>query len=262
MSGETKMKVTVCEMNDSASAFSRDWDRLVDHVQKERSDLVLLPEMPFYPWLFWRNRFDAGLWAESLEAHKRWLKRCKELAPACVLGSNPRETGQVRLNQGFVWNAENGYQKAHDKFYLPDEEGYWEATWYSRGDGEFNTVQCGQALLGFLICSGIWFFERSRQYGKQGAHIVVCPRATPKSTLDKWLVAGQAAAVVSGAFSLSSNRVALDGNPPELGGRGWIIDPDGRVLGTTTQVQPFITRDIDLENAEKSKNTYPRYIPD
>ena len=75
-------------------------------------------------------------------------------------------------------------------------------------------------------------------------------------------MAGQAAAVVSGAFSLSSNRVALDGNPPELGGRGWIIDPDGRVLGTTTQAQPFITRDIDLENAEKSKNTYPRYIPD
>jgi N-carbamoylputrescine amidase len=249
-------------MNDSKEDFSRDWERLVNHVQNEKSDLVLLPEMPFYPWLFWRNRFDSELWTKSMEAHKKWLERCEELVPACVLGSNPSESGKVRLNQGFVWDEENGYKKAHDKFYLPDEDGYWEATWYSRGDGEFNTVQCSQASVGFLICSGIWFFERSRQYGKLGAHIVVCPRATPKSTLDKWLVAGQAAAVVSGAYSLSSNRVGPEGNPAELGGKGWIIEPDGRVLGVTSQAQPFLTCDIDLTAANKAKDTYPRYIPD
>ena len=256
------MRVTVCEMNDSEEAFSKDWDRLVDHVQTEKSDLVLLPEMPFYPWLFWRNHFDLELWTKSLEAHRNWLERCEELAPAPVLGSNPRETGHVRLNQGFVWEVKNGYKKAHDKFYLPDEKGYWEATWYSRGDGEFKIAQSGHVSVGFLICSGIWFFERSRQYGKQGAHIVVCPRATPKSTSEKWLAAGQAAAVVAGAYCLSSNRVAPKGNPVDLGGKGWIIDPDGRVLGVTSQNQPFLTCDIDLENAEKAKNTYPRYIPD
>ena len=256
------MRVTVCEMSDSEEDFSRDWERLVNHVQNEKSDLVLLPEMPFYPWLFWRNRFDSELWTKSMEAHKKWLERCVELSPACVLGSNPSESGSVRLNQGFVWDEENGYKKAHDKFYLPDEDGYWEATWYSRGDGEFKTVQGGQASVGFLICSGLWFFEHSRLYGKLGAHIVVCPRATPKSTLDKWLVAGQAAAVVAGAYSLSSNRVAPEGNPAELGGKGWIIEPDGRVLGVTSQAQPFLTCDIDLTAANKAKDTYPRYIPD
>ncbi|MFC2166866.1 carbon-nitrogen hydrolase family protein [Acidobacteriota bacterium] len=256
------MRVTVCEMNDAEKDFISDWDLLADHVQKEKSDLVLLPEMPFYPWLFWKNRFDSELWTESLEAHRKWLERCEELAPACVLGSNPGESGEVRLNQGFVWDTENGYKKAHEKFYLPDEIGYWEATWYSRGNGEFKTVHCGQASVGFLICSGIWFFERSRQYGKQGAHIVVCPRATPTSTLDKWLVAGQAAAVVAGAYTLSSNRVAPEGNPAELGGKGWIIDPDGHVLGRTSQSQPFLTCEIDLTTANKAKNTYPRYIPD
>jgi len=35
------MKVTVCEMNDSEEEFPRDWDRLVDHVQKEKSDLKI-----------------------------------------------------------------------------------------------------------------------------------------------------------------------------------------------------------------------------
>ncbi|MCJ7580817.1 MAG: carbon-nitrogen hydrolase family protein [Candidatus Aminicenantes bacterium] len=256
------MRVTVCEMNDSEKDFSRDWDLLTVHVQKEKSDLVLLPEMPFYPWLFWKNRFESELWTRSMEAHRKWLERCKELIPACVLGSIPSKSGEVRLNRGFVWDSENGCQEVHDKFYLPDEDGYWESTWYSRGDGEFKPVQCGQASVGFLICSGIWFFERSRQYGNLGAHIVACPRATPKSTLDKWLVAGQAAAVVSGAYSLSSNRVASEWNPAELGGKGWIIDPDGRVLGVTSQAQPFLTCDIDLEYANKAKHTYPRYIPD
>ena len=256
------MRVTVCEMNDAEEEFTRDWERLVEHVNNEKSELVLLPEMPFYPWLFWRRRFNADLWSECIETHKRWLARCRELAPACVLGSNPVETGWLRLNQGFVWDEEGGYRRAHDKYYLPDEEGYWEATWYSRGDGEFSTVHCGKAGVGFLICSGIWFFERSRQYGQQGAHIVACPRATPKSTLDKWLVAGQASAVVAGAYSLSSNRVGTNGNPAELGGKGWIVDPDGRILGITSQDLPFLTCDIDLKIADQAKNTYPRYILD
>ncbi|MCJ7580899.1 MAG: hypothetical protein MUP98_10240 [Candidatus Aminicenantes bacterium] len=40
------MRVTVCEMNDSVEDFSREWGLLADHVQKEKSDLVMLPEMP------------------------------------------------------------------------------------------------------------------------------------------------------------------------------------------------------------------------
>lgn len=65
------------------------------------------------------------------------------------------------------------------------------------------------------------------------------------------------AAVRSGAFSLSSNRVDATG---ACGGRGWIIDPAGEVLAVTTAAEPFATRDIDLAKAAKAKDSYPRYV--
>ena len=45
------MKITVCELPNDPPDFSDAWNRLVDHVLEKRSELVLLPEMPFYRWL-------------------------------------------------------------------------------------------------------------------------------------------------------------------------------------------------------------------
>lgn len=252
------MKLTVCEMHNEAELFERDWKALVAHVQHESSDLVLLPELPFYRWFGVTESVDPQEWQKAVEAHDRWLPRLNELAPAVVLGSRPAERGGKRLNEGFVWTQDGGYQPAHHKYYLPDEPGFWEATWYSRGDGIFAPAAAGQACIGFMICSELWFFEHARAYGKQGAEIIVTPRCTGTS-VEKWLVGGRAAAVVSGAYSLSSNRVGFEG-AVEFGGQGWIVDPNGVVLGITSQGQPFLSLDLDLEQAKQAKQTYPRYI--
>ena len=45
------MKITVCEFNDRNELLESDWAKLKSHLKKAGSDLVLLPEMPFYPWL-------------------------------------------------------------------------------------------------------------------------------------------------------------------------------------------------------------------
>jgi len=148
-----------------------------------------------------------------------------------------------RLNEGFVWDEEAGYRTAHHKFYLPNEEGAWEAQWYERGDGSFEVVQVGAAKVGFVICSELWAFQRAREYGKAGAHVLVTPRLTTRSSVDKWLAGGLAAAVVSGAYSLSSNRAS---ETQDYGGRGWVVSPDGEVLASTSPAAPFATVDIDL----------------
>lgn len=41
------MKVTVCELEDGWFEEETSWNRLIEHVSEENSDLVLLPEMPF-----------------------------------------------------------------------------------------------------------------------------------------------------------------------------------------------------------------------
>ena len=254
------MKVTVCEMNDSPGAFARDWERLVAHVQAQQSELVLLPEMPFYPWFGITPVFEERVWQAAVAAHDDWQERLVEFAPAIVLGTRPVNRGGQRLNEGFCWAQETGYRIAHDKYYLPDEAGFWEASWYSRGDGSFTPQRCGAARVGFEICTELWMLDHARLYGKEGVHIIVTPRATPQTTLDTWVVGGRATAITSGAFSLSSNHVSSAADEVHLGGRGWVIAPDGEVLGLTSQEQPFVTIELDLSAAERAKRTYPRYV--
>jgi predicted amidohydrolase len=254
------MKVTVCELNDDPDDFAHEWEQLAAHVKTQSSQLVLLPEMPFCPWFALTPDFEPDVWQAAVTAHEAWQERFSELAPAIVLGSRPVNREAQRLNEGFVWEKQGGYRVAHHKYYLPNEQGFWEASWYNRGEGKFTLLQCGGARIGFQICTELWSIERARLYGKEGVSIIVTPRATGKTTLDKWLAGGRASAIVSGAFSLSSNRVGSKGYSVHFGGQGWIVDPDGEVLGLTSREQPFTTVEINLNAAERAKQTYPRYV--
>jgi predicted amidohydrolase len=114
------MRVTVCEFNDAPDAFTRDWEQLVEHVKAKASQLVLLPEMPFFSWFPVMDQFNAALWQQAVATHDAWLVRLIELAPAVVLGSRPVNEAGRRLNQGFVWDEATGYRAAHLKCYLPN----------------------------------------------------------------------------------------------------------------------------------------------
>lgn len=82
---------------------------------------------------------------------------------------------------------------------------------------------------------------------------------------------GRAAAIVSGAWCLSSNysgamprEGGTEGGASELrfGGSGWIIEPEaGEVAGTTGEDSPFLTLETDPAAADAAKETYPRYVP-
>jgi N-carbamoylputrescine amidase len=143
---------------------------------------------------------------------------------------------------------------------LPEEDGFWEASWYERGDGAFELADAGGARVGFQICTELWMLDESRKYGRAGADIIAAPRCTPESTVERWLVAGRAAAMLAGAFCLSSNHAGMSRGGFKFGGAGWIIDPEGAVLAVTSQAEPVITRDIDLAAARAAKSTYPRYV--
>jgi N-carbamoylputrescine amidase len=255
------VKVTVCQLEAEPTRFPGEWARLIAHVRQQRSDLLLLPEMPFHPWFCTAVPPDFALWRAAVAAHEAWMVRLHELPKTTVLASRPVDLGGRRLNQGFVWDVAHGSRAAHAKRYLPDEAGFWEASWYDRGEAEFTPVDCGPARVGFLICTELWFTEHARAYGRAGAHLVATPRATPDSTLDKWLAGGRVAAVVAGAYSLSSNHAGPSlGGAVTLGGQGWIVGPDGDVLALTSRDQPFVTVEIDLAAAEQAKRTYPRSV--
>ena len=217
--------------------------------------------MAFHPWLAGTDRVEPDRWQAAVRAHDHWIGRLSELNAAIVAGTRPVIQNQKRLNQGYIWRPHTGYQPVHAKYYLPDEEGYWEASWYQRGEKKFNAVQVDGIKIGFLICTEMWFAAHAREYMLQGIELLVCPRATPLNSADKWLAGGRTAAVISGAFCLSSNFRGTNIAGSDFGGTGWVVEPEeGRVLGTTSPGQPFLTVEIDLTVAQNAKHTYPRYV--
>lgn len=251
------LRVTVCELPDDREAFERAWSSLVEHVRRERSQFVLLPEMPFGDWLAVSAEFDAARWDASVRDHDAWLPRLAELAPAPVVSSRPVTRDGRRFNEGFVVD-DTGYRAIHDKRYLPEEDGYWEARWYEPGDGGFDLAAVAGASIGMLICTEQWSLGHAQRYGKAGAQLIVTPRATGRPTVEKWLTGGRAVALVSGAYGLSSNWSAGPFGG-DFGGAGWIVHPDGEVLACTSADVPFVTVEIDLTQADRAKQTYPRY---
>jgi len=257
------MKVTVCELPDNAAAFEQAWDRLCDHVEHQQSEFVVLPEMPFYRWLAHTREVSSAQWEAAVQAHDAWGEKFHELGGAAVVSTRPTLTHGLRYNVGVIWDVEHGITEGHTKYYLPDEPGFWEATWYDRGEHVFEGIQTAHGHIGFLICTELWFPQHARAYGQQGVQVLVCPRATPSPSAAKWVAGGQTAAVVSGAFCVSSNLSGKTTAGGNFAGVGWIIEPEeGTILGLTSADRPFVTVDIDLAVADKAKQTYPRYVRD
>jgi len=249
-------------MNDDRELFAKDWQRLLNHLEKEPSDLVLLPEMPFSSWFSATPTFDPEVWNQAVHDHEQWISRLYELSVPVVMATRPIEVENHRINQGFAWSKRTGPRAVHTKSYLPNEAGYFEASWYEPGERVFAPFDVnGMAKAGLMICSDMWAMQHARAYGREGAHLIAVPYAASNKSIDKWLAGGRVAAVVSGAYCVASNRVGPSrGGEVEFGGSGWVIDPDGKVLGMTSGESPFVTVQVDTSLAENAKNTYPRDV--
>ncbi len=68
-----RMRVTVCQLGDDPPSLAADWARLRSHVEAQKSDLVLLPEMPFSTWFAIQPEFApelSGAPSPSMKAGK------------------------------------------------------------------------------------------------------------------------------------------------------------------------------------------------
>jgi N-carbamoylputrescine amidase len=244
-------------MPDDPEEFEKEWGVLRRHVRRNGSDIVLLPEMPFYYWFCSGPKFDQETWRDAVRRHEKWVERLPELEAPVVLASRPVDRGARRLNEGFVWNEKGRTEGVHFKNYLPNEPGYYEARWYQRGGEPFMPFEVSGWKAGFMICSDLWSMVDARSYGERGVELIAAPRCTPLN-VDKWLSGGKTAAVVAGAYCVSSNRSGKRG-AVTFGGRGWVVGPDAEVLALTSSGRPFVTVEIDRARARRAKDTYPRY---
>lgn len=232
------MNVTVCELCDGSPNFADDWERLVRHTTLESSELVVLPEMPFAPWLPQSRHFDSQAWESAVKAHDHWELRLQELGAAIVAGTRPVNFGAERYNEGFVWTASDGFRGVHVKSELRNEKDCWESIWYTSTEtADFESIEVRDLSFGFLIGDELAASEQAERYGREGVHLLISPRSTPVAHLEEWLGVGRSSAQRANAFELSSSRAGQ--------GPGWIIGPRGDMMALTSTSQPFVSLAID-----------------
>lgn len=222
------MIVTVCELPDDRKAFEDGWVQLAEHVRQSHSSLVLLPDMAFSPWFADSPQVEAAHWREAVTEHDAWEHRLAELGAALVLGSRPIDFGNERYDEGFVWDVDSGIRSVHAK-----------------ASPDFVPLEVHGVDIGFMIGSEVGSCGQP-PYGHGEVDIVAMPRCTRSAEFSQRLAHACAVATEVGAYALSSNRSA----PFE--GQGWIVAPDGCVLGTTSRSQPFLSLQIDLASERLS----------
>lgn len=250
------MKLAVIEAPATLVADSADWENLCQKTAEASADILVLNELPFGSWLSARPEPDADAFRESVNLHDRAIEKLSELGARAVLGSKAAYQNSLPVNEGFVWTKDDGYKAIHTKQFFPNEPGYYEARWFERGDTHFRLTEVLGIKVGFLICTEVMFNEWARYYGKQGAQLIVCPRATELKT-EKWQTALGMAAIASACYVASSNRRGEDELGLAFGGKGMIHNPRGSQIAETSESEQLVTAELDLAVVEEMKQDHP-----
>lgn len=234
------------------------WETIRRQVAAVQPDLLVTNEMPFGPWLASGAHFDRDAAAASVELHEVAIDALRTLDAGIVLSSRPIPGKHHLVNEAFFLDGP-GYHAIHHKHYLPEEPGYFEASWFEVDGTGFDIVQMGPLRVGVLLCTELFFNEQARAYGKAGADLIVTPRASG-TTFHTWRAAGALAAIVSGAYVVSSNRVGDAHGGHRFGGAGFAFTPEGMPIHETSSDHPLQIVDLDIGLARSQKAAFPCYV--
>jgi N-carbamoylputrescine amidase len=254
------LTLTVCELPDEPNLLQERWQRLAEVVRRDGTDLVLLPELPFAPWLCSAPVFDAGAWQAAVQRDRAWRARLPELGAGAVLATRLVEVDGERFNEAYLWTADGGEVGLRRKAHLPHEDGFWEQSWFTPAEPAWDGTRVGPLRVGVLVCSELWDLEQARAYHRAGTGLIVVPRASTLSWCERWLAGGRTAALLSGAWCASANR---RGGALGFGGDSWVVDPDGQLVARTSLDRPIVSATVDADLADLAGERYPRpVLPD
>jgi N-carbamoylputrescine amidase len=254
------VRVGFVEWPEALEPLGPDWTKIAELVASARLDLLVTNELPFGRWIAAESTFSLQAAQASIDTHNEGLTCLAKLNVAAVLSSRPVSAEGRLANEAFV--TERGkIRRLHRKRYFPAKPGWFETSWYCAGREGFRTSEVSGMRIGVLLCTDAMFNEHARHYGREGADLIAIPRATGIS-LDNWLAAGKMAAIVSGSYVVSSNRVGPCNEGVTFGGAGFAYHPDGSLLAVTTPAEPLLVIDVEPEISARQRASYPCYVVD
>ena len=254
------MKLAFVQWPDGLETNSSSWQTVCVDVQRAAPDILVTNELPFGPWIASSPQYDPRAAASSIALHEAGIAALNALGVASIISSRPVQCGDRLANEAFMLEA-GQYRFLHQKHYFPAEEGWYETNWFRNGVTGFDVAEVGGIKLGVLLCTELMFNEQARGYGRNGAELIVVPRATGQS-IESWRTACAMAALVSGCYVVSSNRTGSCAGGPDFGGTGFAFAPDGSFLAQTSHAASLVVIDIDPGLARRQKSEYPCYVAD
>ena len=243
------MKICTTEFPDEISKHEEAIDSLASHVAETEPDLLVLPEMPFTPWLFHVDTFSKTKWEQTVESHARVLERLGATITTPIITSRPITVDGNNLNQAIYLDRARNIHPLRSKQYLPNDFPAVERVWFSEGEQSDRVFDIQECKIGLQLCSEIMYTEIPRNLAMAGAQIIVQPRATGDHP--RWRAASILGASTSGAFVVGANRRSSE--RVWFTGGSWIYSPFGNLLAEASEINPFVTYDINLAEANKAK---------
>jgi N-carbamoylputrescine amidase len=234
------------------------WSAVAAEVGRSAPDVLITNEMPFGPWLAASPRFDSECAKASVRIHEQGLSALEALRVPTVISSRPVFAGGRLANEAFIL-VHGSLRALHQKHFFPAEEGWFESEWFRTAKPGFEVLEINGLRIGALLCTELMFTERARAYGRSGVHLIAVPRATGRS-FALWKTAGAMAAIASGCYVVSSNRVGSGPGGPAFGGGGYAFTPDGSLLCESNEKCSTVVFDLDKARAEEQKGSYPVYV--
>jgi N-carbamoylputrescine amidase len=256
----TLLKVAFVEWPEALSTDDPRWSAVKESVTVARPDILVTNELPFGPWIAESAVFSEDAAHLSCRHHESGLGGLIDLDLPAVISSRPVSNGNRLANEAFVLQK-GVVRPLHRKQYFPNEEGWFESEWYSGDDSGFQVAEVLGIKVGVLLCTEAMFNERARAYGKQGASLIVIPRASGVN-IESWKIAGAMASLVSGAYVVSSNRVGKSRGGTQFGGGGFAYAPQGQLLAVPSSANPLRTLELDPRVSTRAQGDYPCYVPE
>ena len=246
-------RVAIVEWPDGLEPEGAAWSRIRADIAAAKPDLLVTNELPFGHWIAAGTPYDADVAARSVAVHERGMTALASLGVPGVLSSRPVPEGGRLANEA-VAIAGRVVRPIHRKQYFPSEAGWRETDWYATAVTGFTVADFVGLPIGILLCTELMFNEHARHYGRAGAALIAVPRASGMSA-KAWHIAGAMAALVSGAYVVSSNRIG--DTHPKFGGEGFAYAPGGELIGITSRENPVFCFELDPGKAVHRQMDYP-----
>ena len=247
------MKICTAEFPDEQNLYAKAIEGIAQHVSETNPDLLVLPEMPFTPWIFHVDTYSEETWQHVVDSHAHWLKQLSTAIPTSIITSRPITRTGKNLNEAFYMDHDRDINPLRSKQYLPNDYPALERVWFHEGESSDPVFDIQGHKIGVQLCSEIMYPEIPRKLADNDVEIIVQSRATGDHPC--WRAASLLAASTAGAYVVGANRRSVERD--WFTGGSWVYSPEGELLAETSATIPFVPVEVDLDCATNAKTEYP-----